>query len=601
MEYGMESEQTNRIRKKSKLGLISLVAILVVAGGVLVWFQVIRASGDQVNNFATYTVTRGPLTISVLESGTIKAREQVILKNELEGRTSIIDLVPEGTRVQKGDLLVKLDVSTLLDDKIDQEILVQNAEAAFINATENLAIVENQAESDVDLAQLTYDFAVEDLRQYKEGQFPNELKAAEAKITLANEELSRAKETFKWSQKLSEKNYIANSELQADELAVKRRSLDLQLAENDRNLLKDFTHKRSLAQLESDIKQAKMALERTKRKANANVVQAKADLKAKKAEFDRQSDKLEKIKQQISKTIITAPSDGLVIYATSARQGGYRRSTEPLDVGQEVYERQELIYLPTGTSSKVEVDIHEASLEKVQLDLPAVITVDALPGQKFFGTVASIAPLPDAQSMWMNPDLKVYNSEIYLEGDQESLRTGMSCKAEIIVEQYENVLYVPVQAVIRINNVPTVFVVEGDSYESRTVKIGLDNNQMVHILEGLQEGEEVLLTPPLKSAAVNSLVENSLSDDGQTGRESQNLNQKIRGKLDTLNGSRNDSSNGYPNKDRNSRDNINRPANPRDRDERPRSGQNQDRSGRRRENPSGPDKESRRQSSGGIR
>jgi HlyD family secretion protein len=597
----MVSNASKVIRNKNKWRILLIAAIIIGGGGAVVWLKVIKAGSENENNFATYTVTRGPLAISVLESGTIKAREQVILKNELEGRTSIINLVPEGMRVQKGDLLVELDASTLLDDKIDQEIMVQNTEAAFINATENLAIVENQAESDVDLALLTYDFAVEDLRQYKEGLFPNELKAAEAKITLANEELSRAEETLKWSQKLSEKKYIANSELQADELAVKRRSLDLQLAENDRNLLNDFTNKRSLAQLESDIKQAKMALERTKRKANANVVQAKADLKAKKAEFDRQSDKLEKLEQQIDKTKIIAPSDGLAIYATSARRGGYRRSSEPLDVGQEVYERQELIYLPTGTSSKVEVDIHEASLEKVQLDLPAVITVDALPGQKFFGTVATIAPLPDAQSMWMNPDLKVYNSEIYLEGNQESLRTGMSCKAEIIVEQYEDALYIPVQSVIRINNVPTVFVVEGDSYESRTVKIGLDNNQMVHILEGLQEGEEVLLTPPLKSAAVNSLVENSLSDDGQTGKESQNLNQKIRGKLDTLNGSRNNRSNGYQNNTRNPRDTMDRPANPRDRDDRPKPGQNQGRPGGRREIPSSQDRENRRQSSGGNR
>jgi HlyD family secretion protein len=596
----MVSEQTNRIRKKSKLRLISLVAILVVTGGVLVWLRVIRASGDSTYNYATFTVTRGPLTISVLESGTIKAREQVILKNELEGRTSIVDLVPEGTRVQKGDLLVKLDASTLLDDKIDQEILVQNSKAAFINATENLAIVENQAQSDVDLAQLTYEFAVEDLRQYKEGQFPNELKAAEAKITLAKEELSRAEETLEWSKKLSEKNYIATSQLQADELAVKRRQLDLQLAENDLNLLKDFTDKRSLAQLESDVNQATMALERAKRKANANVAQAKAELTAKKSEFDRQSDKLEKIEQQISKTKITAPSDGLAIYATSARQGSYRRSTEPLDVGQEVYERQELIYLPTGTSSKVEVDIHEASLKKVQLGLPVVVTVDALPRKKFFGTVEYIAPLPDAQSMWMNPDLKVYNSEIYLEGNDESLRTGMSCKAEIIVERYEDVLYVPVHAVIRVGNEPTVFVVQGDRYESRAVKIGLDNNQMIHILDGLQEGEQVLLTPPLKSASVDFLTENALSGDSQTERKSQNINQKIRGRLDTLNGSRNGQSNGYQNNIRNQWNEMPRPANPRDRED-SRTGPNWNRSERRRGNTSDSEREKRRPPSEGDR
>jgi len=594
----MVSEQSNRTRKRSKLRIISIAVILLAAGGVLVWFQVIRASGDRTNNFATFRVTRGPLTISVLESGTIKAREQVILKNEVEGRTSIITLVPEGMRVQKGDLLVELDASVLLDNKIDQEILVQNAEAAYINAVETLAVAENQAQSDMDVAQLTFDFAKQDLQQYIEGQYPNELKAAEAKITLAREELSRAEETLEWSRKLNEKNYIANSVLQADELAVKRRSLDLQLAENDRNLLEKFTYQRNLAQLNSDVKQAEMALERTIRKAKADVVQAKADLNAKEAEYNRQEDKLKKIEEQITKTKIIAPEDGQVIYASSARRGGYRRSTEPLDVGQEVYERQELIYLPTGTSSKVEVDIHEASLEKVQLGLPAVITVDALPGKKFFGTVEYIAPLPDAQSMWMNPDLKVYNAEIYLEGNDESLRTGMSCKAEIIVEQYEDALYIPVQAVIRVGAEPTVFVVKGDSYESRTVKIGLDNNQMVHILAGLDEGEKVLLTPPLKSAAVDSMAENTLSGQSPTGRKSQNINQKVRGKLDTLNGSRNGRANGPQNNIRNPGNNMQRPAKQRPRDD-SKPGQNQSRPEAGRENPSGPDRQKKRQPSGG--
>ena len=78
-------------------------------------------------------------------------------------------------------------------------------------------------------------------------------------------------------------------------------------------------------------------------------------------------------------------------------------------------------------------------------DLPAIVTVDALPGKKFIGTVARIAPLPNAQSMWMNPDLKIYTTNINLETDDQGLRSGMSCKAEIIVEQYQDVVYIPVQ------------------------------------------------------------------------------------------------------------------------------------------------------------
>ena len=482
------------------------VAFLVVFAGILiVWLGKFKSTNESIGEVPTFAVKRGPLTISVTESGTIKARDQVVIKSEVEGRTSIITLIPEGTRVKKGELLVELDASALLDGKIDQEIRVQNAEAAHVSATENFAVVKNQAKSDIDKARLTLEFAKQDRKKYLEGEYPNQLKEAEAKITLAEEELTRAQETLEWSRKLYDEKYISQAELQADELAEKKKAMDLELAKNNRGLLKDFTYKRNLAQLESDVSQAEMAFERTTRKAKADEVQAQADLKAKEAEYQRQKDKLEKTEKQIEKTKIYAPVDGLVIYATSAQQG--RRNVEPLDEGQEVRERQELIYLPTATSAKAEVAIHESSLERIRLALPAIITVDALPGKKFHGTVARIAPLPDAQSMWMNPDLKVYNTDIYLTNNDDNLRTGMSCQAKIIIEQYDDVVYIPVQAVLRVGGETTVYVLNGKKLEPRKVDIGLDNNRMIRIIRGLKEGEVVSLTPPLKSAGVEPASE----------------------------------------------------------------------------------------------
>jgi len=478
--------------------------IFIFAGVVLiaVLLKVVRGGNEPTSDLATFAAKRGPLTISVLESGTIKAREQIIIKNEVEGRTSIIWLIDEGTVVKKGDLLVELDASTLADDKIDQEIRVQNADAALINARENLAVVENQAKSDVELAELTLKFAKQDLKQYEEGRYPNEKTAAENSITLRDEELKRAEETLAWSKKLSEQKYISKTELLADELAVTRSKNNLQLAQNDLNLLEEFTYQREMVQLQSDVRQATMALERTQRKAKANVAQAEAELKARELEFKRQQDRLTKINDQIAKARIYAPTNGMVVYATSAQRGGWRRNQEPLDEGIEIRERQELIHLPTTESYMVEVDIHEASLEKVRVGLPAIITVDALQGKKYFGHVARIAPLPDATSMWMNPDLKVYNSDVYLEGTESSLRTGMSCKVEIIVEQYEDATYIPMQAVLRVGGEPSVYVVKNGSVEERKVELGLDDRRMIRIVSGLDEGEAVWLTPPLKSAAL---------------------------------------------------------------------------------------------------
>jgi HlyD family secretion protein len=452
-----------------------------------------------------FKVAQGPLTISVTEAGTVKPREQEVIKSMLEGRTTILYLVPEGKRVDKGDLLVELDASSLLDEKVDQEIRVQNADASFVQAREGLEVAKNQAQSDVEKAELTLRFAKEDLEKYKEGEYPNELKVLEAKITLAKEELQRANEKLDWSKQLFNEKYLSATELQADELAAQKTKLDLELAENNLSLFKEYTYKRNIAQLSADVKQAEMALERVKRKASADVVQAEAQLRARESEFKRQKDKLDKIIEQIGKAKIVAPTDGLVVYATSA-QFSWRGNVEPLAEGQEVRERQELIYLPTADTFIAEVKIHESSLKKVYVGLPVRLMIDALPGTTFTGKVSKIAPLPDPQSMFMNPDLKVYDTEIEIQGGGDVLRTGMSCQAEIIVAQYDDAVYVPVQSVIRIGRTPTVFVKEGTTVESRKVEIGLDNNRMVRVISGLKPGEEVLMTPPLDAGA--AAVEN---------------------------------------------------------------------------------------------
>jgi HlyD family secretion protein len=491
---------------RTKLAILTAIALLLLIGIAVVAFNGSGSKEGPPSDVPSFVVKRGPLRISVTESGTIQAREQIIIKSEVEGRTTILSLVEEGTIVKKGELLVELDSSRLLDERIDQEIRVQNADAAFIRARENLAVDENQAQSNIDKAELTLEFAKQDLRKYLEGEYQNERKVAESRITLANEELKTSEQKLKWSKVLFEKDYISQTELQIDELSAHKRRLDLELAKNNLRLLEDFEHPRWLAQRESDVKQAKMALERTRRKAKADVVQAEAELRAKDSEFNRKKDQLAKNEEQIEKTKIYAPADGLAIYATSAKTRHWR-SQEPLDEGQEVREREELIYLPTAKAVNAEVKIHEASLEKIKIGLPVRVTVDALPGRTFTGRVVKIAPLPDAQMIWLNPDLKVYNTEIYLDGEGDNLRTGMSCKAEIIIKEYDDAIYIPVQAVLRVRGEPTVYVLDGKTFEPRRVEIGLDNNRMIRITQGLKAGEVVLLTPPLASAAVEQAAD----------------------------------------------------------------------------------------------
>jgi len=160
-------------------------------------------------------------------------------------------------------MLIELDASSLTDLRVDQEIRVQNAEASFISAREQLEVAKNQAASDVDKAKLTLQFAEEDHKNFVDGDFPKQLKEAEARITLSKGTAARAEEKVAGSEKLAKEDFITPIELEADRQDLVKAKLDLELAEDEKRLLTDFTYKRTLAQLESDVRQASMALERT--------------------------------------------------------------------------------------------------------------------------------------------------------------------------------------------------------------------------------------------------------------------------------------------------------------------------------------------------
>lgn len=493
---------------------IGLSAVLVL----VIWGAISLLGGeDATSDISPYVVKTGPLRISISETGSITPKEKIIVKNEVEGETTIVYIVDEGADVKKGDLLVELDSSTLTDEQVDQEIQVLSAEASYIDARENLSVTKSQAESDVDEAELTYEFAKQDLQKYIEGEYPNQLKEAEANITLSEEELAEAEETLEWSKKLYEEQFVSASELESDELAYKKKELDLDLAKRDLELLVNYTHKRELAQLESDVKQAQMSLDRTERSTRADVVQAEANFKAKEAEYTRQQDKLKKIEAQLEKTKIYAPADGSVIYATSAEQMGSRfgSSSEPLELGSSVRERQELIHLPTNTGYMTELSIAEASIDKIRKGLPAIITIDTLPGKVFTGKVQYVSSVVDAQSAFMNPDLKVYDTEVVLDNDQDlsMIRSGMSCTAEIVVAQYEEATYIPVQAVQNVSGNPTVYVVNGKDLEPTLVDTGKDNGIVIKIDSGLETGDIVALNPPMQEAASSEQSYEQLSDD----------------------------------------------------------------------------------------
>ncbi len=217
-EAGTPPSDRQRRGSGGRVNVRLLIIAALVLGAVIVAWAGLRKGGDgDGSGEPSFEVVRGPLRISTTVSGEIKPKEQLVISSELEGQNSILFVQPEGTRVKKGDLLVQLDSSSLEDRRVDQEITVSNGESDLITARENLEVVKSQVQSDIEKAELEQRFTEQDLLKYTEGELPREIKAAESRITLAEEELRRAEDKYNWSKILYEEKYLSQTELNADE------------------------------------------------------------------------------------------------------------------------------------------------------------------------------------------------------------------------------------------------------------------------------------------------------------------------------------------------------------------------------------------------
>ncbi len=490
-------------RRKRRFWWVWLALGLLVAGGVA---ALIRRGGRETEAVPVFAVREGPLLISVPTGGSIQSRDKVVIASELEGNNTVVWVIDEGTNVQSGDLLLEFDASELIDKRNEQELVVANAEANLVISQEKLGITAGDCEAAMQDREVDLMLAKMARDKYRDGDFPQLKRQYEADIALADEEVQRSTEKLGWSKRLANEGFLTRTELEADELALRRKKIDYEMACTRLNVLTNFTVLQQQSTLDSALRKADRALIRTEWQNKATLRQVESELRARQRELDRATNRYAELSFQISKSKIYAPTNGIVLYTSTVLISRRQWWIKPLAVGATAVPRQELIYIPIESGMVVEVMVPEASLNKIDNGMPARVKIDAFPGRVFEGRLVKIGILPDGQSSQLNPDLKLYKCEIECDFKDVLIRPGMSCDVELVKEEHERALYVPVQCVVRVGGVPRVYVNEHGEWVPRTVRVGLDNNRMIHVMSGVRVGEEVMLAPPVKEAKESAEV-----------------------------------------------------------------------------------------------
>jgi HlyD family secretion protein len=438
-----------------------------------------------------FTVQPRELPIVLQEKGELKAKNSVDIKCEIEGRTRILSLVPEGSVVAEGDLLVEL-ASDQIQEKLQAERLKEtSADAAHEAAVKEYEIQLDQNASDIRKGELAVRIARLNLQKYEQGDWQQQLQEAELNLKRAEESRRRAVEKLEDSEKLAAKNFISQLDLDDDRFAAYETQIALQKAQLAKEILVKYTNPVDLEQKRSDLHEAEKELERIRKSAEANAAKKKANMESKATELDYIRKQIAKYEEQLAKCEIKAPSAGFVVYYNEGRWWG---GDTQIREGAEVHERQTILTIPDPAVMTVILRIHEAKVDKIAVGQEALVEIEGVPGRTFAGKITKIAKLADSRNRWLNPDLKEYETEITLDPTDIELKPGATARAQIMVDNLTDVLAVPVQSIYSKSGQSYVFLDKGrGKAQPVPVSLGASNSEYVEVRDGLEAGSTVLL------------------------------------------------------------------------------------------------------------
>jgi HlyD family secretion protein len=430
-------------RKKTTKLVVGLVLLVAAAGGGYAAYDYYNTK--DIVTVQVGEVVRQDLAQSVSANGEVKPKKSVNISSNAMGR--IVNMpVREGAHVRTGDLLISLE-------SIQTEADVESAQASLMAAETELAGMASQ------------------------------IKSNDAAIASAKAEIARA---------------------QAE---VARAKLNLDRAEsmNKEGLIPREQHDRTKSDYDvalTSVSAAKARLEQ----AEAQAAQTLNQRESTALRLAQQRTQVIRAKDQLSKTIITSPLDGMITYLP-VNEG------EIAIVGIQNSPGTTLMTISDMSVITAEVKVDEADIVNVRLGQEAEIKVDALGDKKLKGHVSEVGNSAlnrsgGTTSNTGSQEAKDFKVVITLDDPPDTLRPGLSCTVTIITARTAKVLTIPIQALtVREFDDPSdplkkkkiekegVYTLKDNTVLFKTVKTGITGTTDIEILEGLSEKEKIVTGP----------------------------------------------------------------------------------------------------------
>ncbi len=177
---------------------------------------------------------------------------------------------------------------------------------------------------------------------------------------------------------------------------------------------------------------------------------------------------------------LRSPIDGIVLHLARDEQD------QPLADGQLVAQGLVVAQVAPVDRLVADVDLVGADVARVRPGLEARLEHPAWPDRVFAGRVVRLAPA-------LNPATRTLRAEVAVDNRDRLLRPGMFAEVTIVAARHEGVAVVPREAVTERQGISVVFVVEGQKVSKRPVRLGLGDDEVVEVLDGVAPGERVVV------------------------------------------------------------------------------------------------------------
>ncbi len=477
---------------------ISILALALVIGGCVDRGAQTRAKKtEEILSNPVVAVRTLPVNVQTLQE-TIEITGQVTTSTDSQvgaknsGKIVAV-YVKDGDPVSAGQTIAVQDTSSL-NAQLNQALAgvqsaassMQAANAQLSQAVSNARIQPTRSASAVRQAEAQLRSAKAQLTKALAGARQEERSQAEWNVRQAKSALDKAQRDLDRYTKLVAEGAVAAAVLEQYRLAYDtaqanyNSALQQQLALGNRSEDIDIARE-TVRQAEEGVRSAK-AQQALDVNLNDQVQAARSQVSSARAQMQSAQAQVALARQAIADATIKAPFSGKV-------------SGNPVQAGTVVGPGSPVARIVGKEGSYFEGEVPETNIDKIGVGSPVSVSVSALNGVSFTGTVQAVSPAGETVG-------RLFRVRVAFSGDTSTLKPGMYAVGKVTVRTVPNAPTVPIAAIVKRDGKDVVFVLDGDKAKLVTVQTGLQTNGVVQV-DGLTSGQQVII------AGQNSLDDGS--------------------------------------------------------------------------------------------